>query len=262
MPSFAPAFAVARVPAWWSRGEARPRCNNRVVAYNRRQQRRQGIVYGPPRGRERYSDNGVLIGRFLGLGILLLTLGVLAAGALAFVGDRSGPSSTPGRSSGVGASGSPSAASSAPSPAATPTIAPPFGTPAPWSPVPSVVPTAVAPLVQVGAGYVTFGTHIDDQLHITDPRATFSLDERIVWSAYLTEPADAVDLHIQIVKKDSAAVGGERLILDEAVTPLVRNAQVLQLRLKPRLLDGPGIYIVRYLKGTDALAEGGVQITA
>jgi hypothetical protein len=226
------------------------------VAYNRRQQRRQGVVYGPPRGKERYSDNGVLIGRFLGLGILLLTLGVLAAGALAFVGDRSGSSPAPSRSSGVTPSGSPSAAptASATLPAATATAA--LGTPAP-----SVAPTIVPPLVQIGEGYVTFGTKLDDTLHVIDPRATFSMDEHIVWSAYLTQPADAADLHIQIVKKDSAAVGGERLILDEPVTPLVRNAQIFQLHLKPKLLDGPGIYIVRYLKGTDVLSEGGVQIT-
>jgi hypothetical protein len=124
-----------------------------------------------------------------------------------------------------------------------------------------VAPTIVPPLVQIGEGYVTFGTQLDDQLHVIDPRATFSIDERIVWSAFLTQPADAVDLHIQIVKQDSTAVGGERLILDEAVTPLVRNAQIFQLHLKPKLLDGAGIYIVRYLKGTDVMSEGGVLIT-
>lgn len=239
-------------------GHARARCNNPPVAYNRRQQRRQGIVYGPPREKGRYSDNGVLIGRFLGLGILLLTLGVLAAGAVAFMGDRGAtPSSTPTRSAPV-AFATVSVPTTGPTsnPTAQPTITPSSST------NPTVAPTSVPPLVQIGEGFVTFGTRRDDQLHITDPRSTFSLDERIVWSAFLTARADSLDLRIRILKMDNTAIGGERLILETEVTPLVRDAQIFQDRIRPQaVLDGPGVYVVRYLLGEDVLSEGFLEIT-
>ena len=152
------------------------------MAYNRRQQRRQGIRYGPPRERERFSDNGVLIGRFLGLGILLLTIGLLAAGALAFMGDLPGRSPAPTRTAPAVAAASVLPAesgleSSAPSQA--PTTIPTTGTIPPTT-VPSPAATIVPPLVQIGEGYVTFGTHSDNQLRITDPRSVFAIDDRIV----------------------------------------------------------------------------------
>ena len=117
--------------------------------------------------------------------------------------------------------------------------------------------------MQIGEGYVTFGTRDDDQLHILDPRSVFAMDERIVWSAFLTERADSAELRIHILKIDPAVVGGERLIVDEEVTPLVINAQIFSRRLRPQaLLDGPGVYVVRYLRGTDLLSEGYLEITA
>jgi hypothetical protein len=129
-----------------------------------------------------------------------------------------------------------------------------------FSPAPS--PTNVPPLVQIGEGFVTFGTRADDQLRIEDPRSVFHAGERIVWSAYLTERADSAELRIQISKLDSAEVSGERLISDSAVTPDVRNAQIFQSRIRPQNgLDGPGVYVVRYVRGTDVLAEGFVEIT-
>ncbi len=223
-----------------------------------------GIRYGPPRERERFSDNGVLIGRFLGLAILLLTIGVLAAGALAFTGNLPGSSPTPTRTlSVVAASGLPDESapleSSAPSPAAT--TLPTTGTIPPTT-VPSPAATIVPPLVQIGEGYVTFGTHSDNQLRITDPRSVFALDERIVWSAFLTELADSEQLNIQILKLDETAIGGETLISDEPVTPIVHGAQIFQRRLRAQSsLDGPGLYVVRYLRNTDLLSEGFFEIT-
>jgi hypothetical protein len=234
------------------------------VAYNRRQQRRQGIRYGPPRERERYSDNGVLIGRFLGLGILLLTIGVLAAGALAFMGDLPGSSPAPTRTAqAVGASALPteSAAVGSATPSPAPTALPTTGTIPPTT-VASPAATIVPPLVQIGEGYVTFGTHSDNQLRITDPRSVFAIDERIVWSAYLTELADSEELHIQILKLDDTVLGGETLISDDAVTPIVHGAQIFQRRLRAQsTLDGPGLYVVRYLRNTDLLSEGFFEIT-
>jgi hypothetical protein len=233
------------------------------VANNRRQQRRQGIRYGPPRERERYSDNGVLIGRFLGLGILLLAVGVLAAGALAFMGDRPGASPTPRRSTSFFAPSIPAS----PVEATDMPISSPTSVPTPGPTVPVVVPTPIAtsipPLVQIGEGFVTFGTRSDDRLRIIDPRSTFSIDERIVWSAYLTRLADSSDLRVHILKIDSTAVGGERLIVDDAVSPIVRNAQLFQRRIRPEsALEGPGVYVVRYMRGTEVMSEGFLEITA
>ena len=236
-------------------------CNNRPVSYNRRHQRHQGVRYGPPRQRERFSDNGVVIGRLLGLGILLLTLGVLAAGAVAFIGDR-----RPGI-----ASRRPTLAVTFSPPsvlASLPVVAtiPPTGA-APTAP--GNLPTAqaspranAAPQVQIGPGFVTFGTRSDRRLHIVDPRATFALSERVVWSAFLTERADSIELRVHIVKLDGTPPSGERLIADEAVTPLVRGAQIFERRILPsEQLDGPGIYAIRYVRGTQILSEGSLEIT-
>lgn len=236
------------------------------MAYNRRKPRRQGVVYGPPRERDRYSDNGILIGRFLGLGILLLTLGVLAAGAVAFMGDRAAaPLPSPVRSAPVaGASTAPTSPPTSPptSRATASASAQPTVTPTGSAPVPTIAPTSVPPLVQIGEGFVTFGTRSDDQLHVIDPRSTFGVDERIVWSAFLIAPADSVELIIRILKIDSAAIGGERLIAEAAVTPLVRNAQIFRSRIWPQAgLDGPGVYVVRYVRGEDVMSEGFLEIT-
>jgi hypothetical protein len=121
----------------------------------------------------------------------------------------------------------------------------------------------VPPLVQIGEGFVTFGTKADDQLRIIDPRSVFGVSERIVWSAFLSERADAAELRIQISKLDSTQVSGERLIADRAVSVDVRGAQLFQDRIRPQAaLEGPGIYVVRYVRGTDVLSEGFLEITA
>ncbi len=231
------------------------------MANNRRQPpRRQGIRYGPPRERARFSDNGVLIGRFLGLLILLLTVGVLAAGALAFMREPPAAATASPRRS-TFAAFSPSAVPSAtalatPFATATPTgSTPPSGSPTP-------LPTNPAPLVQIGEGYVTFGTRADDSLHIIDPKSVFKPNERIIWSAFLSERADSVDLLVRISKMDPTQIGGERVISESPVTPLVRNAQIFQNRIRPGTsLDGPGIYAVRYLRAEETLSEGFLEIT-
>lgn len=229
------------------------------MAYNRRQQRRQGIRYGPPRERERLSDNGVLIGRFLGLGILLLSVGLLAAGALAFMGDRPGAVSTPGRSSSVPGSPRPSN-STLTTPTATSTSLATGTAPAPTTAA-TPATTHVPPLVHIGEGYVTFGTDLDAQSHVTDPRSTFSRNQRIAWSAYLSAPADSTELRVQILKLDDAVVGGERLILDDGVPPFIVDAQIFTRRIRPQaVLDGPGVYVVRYLRETELLSEGFLEI--
>ena len=128
--------------------------------------------------------------------------------------------------------------------------------------IPSASPTTPAPNVEIGLGFVTFGTRTDGQLHIVDPRATFGMNERITWSAFLTAPADSVDLRLQIFKQDAAAVGGELLISDAEVTPVVIHAQLLEHRIRPEVaLQGPGIYVVRYVRGTELMSEGYFQVT-
>ena len=244
-------------------GSEAAKCNNPVVAYNRRQPtRRQGIRYGPPREKARLSDNGVLIGRFLGLGILLLTIGVLAAGALAFMRDSPSATSTPGRSAFVAFSpsaGPSAAATSSATPVAQPTTA---QTSIPASTLPSPAATNPPPLVQIGEGFVTFGTRADNSLHIVDPKSVFRVSERIVWSAFLSERADSIDLLVRISKIDTAAIGGERVLSDTPVTPLVRNAQIFENRIRPATaLEGPGVYAVRYVRGEEILSEGFVEIT-
>jgi hypothetical protein len=235
------------------------------VAYNRRQPpRRQGIRYGPPREQARFSDNGVLIGRFLGLGILLLTIGVLAAGALAFMRDSPRATSTPERSAFVAFSPTPAATvtllpTSTPLATALPT---PAESAVPASLEPTPAPTNPAPLVQIGEGFVTFGTQADDSLRVVDPRSVFRPNERIVWSAFLSERADSIDLLVRITKLDSTAIGGERIISDSPVTPLVRGAQIFQNRIRTaRDLEGPGVYAVRYFRGEEILSEGFLEIT-
>jgi hypothetical protein len=232
------------------------------VASNRRQpSRRQGIRYGPPREKARFSDNGVLIGRLLGLGILVLTVGVLAAGALAFMRESPAAATATATRRSTFAAFSPSAApQSTPTPTPIATATPAESASPAGSPTP--LPTNPAPLVNIGEGYVTFGTRADDSLHIVDPRSLFRLSERIVWSAFLAERADAVDLLVRISKIDPNEVGGERVISDAPVTPLVRNAQIFQNRIRPGTsLDGPGLYAVRYLRGEETLSEGFVEIT-
>ncbi|HUR16240.1 MAG TPA: hypothetical protein VMZ33_03045 [Candidatus Limnocylindrales bacterium] len=232
------------------------------MAYNRRP-RRQGVVYGPPRP-EGTSENGVLFGRFLGLGLIALTLGLLGVGIVAFL-DRQNPSATPGRSAVVAASVSflpptiaPSGATTLPPATPTPLVTPTGETPTPTGPAPSTTPLPV----QEGPGFVTFGTQADEELRITDPRTTFTMQEQVVWSAYLTRPADSSTLRIQIAKADDSTPNGERQVVDAEVTPEVVDGQIFQRRFRPnRLLDGAGVYIVRYVAGTEILAQGTIQVT-
>jgi hypothetical protein len=235
------------------------------VANNRHDQRRQGVVYGPvfpPQGGGRSA--GVWIGRILGLFVVVLAFGVLGIGVYTFIGLRASPGFTPSPSA---ASPTPTLLPVAPSPEPTPT---PLPTPTPSiSASPSPVPSASAspapsePPVQIGAGFVTFGTQIDNQLRIIDPRAVFGPTERITWSAHLTASANSADLLIQILKIDPTAQNGQRLIHEDPVTPAVTDAQIFQRRIRPQdILEGPGIYHVRYMRGDSLLAEGYFEITA
>lgn len=233
-------------------------CHNPSVAHNRRQQRRQGVVYGPPRGFDQQSNGGAFIGRLVGLGVVVLALGLLAIGAVAFVGAGGSPTVAPARSELAGASPTASLPPAATSlPTAAPTV---VTTTAPSS---FALPTAVSsfvPQVNVGPGYITFGTRSDSQLHIVDPQVTFSPGQRIVWSAFLVDVANSVDLRIHILKFDPAS-GTELLVSDEEVTPVVQGSQLFLRRFRPEnALQGPGIYAVRYVRGIQVMSEGHFEI--
>jgi hypothetical protein len=221
-----------------------------------RQHRRQGVVYGPVRPGGSGSDGGAILGRLLGLIVLVLAVGVLGVGAVALMADGGSPPPT--RTPGVTAQLSPTP-SLGPLPTAEPTAS--------TSPLPSLSPGASAstspsptpfvPLVQVGPGFVTFGTRVDAQRHVVDPRAAFARSERISWSAHLTEPANSVDLRVRVSKLDPAAPGGELPVSDDEVTPIVTAGQIFTRRIRPaNALSGPGLYVVRYVRGDQVMSEG------
>lgn len=225
-----------------------------------RQPRRQGVVYGPVRPPGSGRNTGAILGRILGLLVIVLAVGVLGGGAIAFISGRP-PASAP-------RSPSPIAFLSLPPsepPDATPSLATASPVPTPpvtESPSPSAPATPFVPQVQVGPGFVTFGRRANNDLRITEPQAILPINQRLTWSAHLIEPVDtATTLTIRVLKLDPEAEGGEQLVIEDEVTPSVSDAQIFQRRMRPRrALDGPGIYVVRYLRGDTLMAEGYVQL--
>jgi hypothetical protein len=208
--------------------------------------RRQGVIYGPPRPEPEGGANSELIGRVLGIGMVALAIAVLA-GAFVLVNRPPGP--TPTRP--VGPTPSPAQQSPSALPSALPTSDLP-------TPVPTPIATPFVPVVQVGPGFVTFGTEFDAAGNIADARALFVPSDRIAWSGYLTEPTDAADLIVRLYKLDGSVVGGERLLSEgDARTRVGDRLHYTRSDVNPnRALDGPGIYLVRYLRTDIVLAEG------
>jgi hypothetical protein len=191
-----------------------------------------------------------MLGRVLGVLVILLSVGVLGGGAIVVLGSPPSGSPSATRSpvpSPTPSPAEPTASGSTPSPAVS--------RPATPSPPPSATP--FLPIVQVGPGFVTFGTQADAEVNIIDPRSSFQIDETVAWSAYLTEPANSADLQVRVLKLDAAVETGERLISEAGVQPLVQGAQRFGRRIKPaRVLDGPGIYVVRCVRGETVMSEG------
>ena len=125
------------------------------------------------------------------------------------------------------------------------------------------MPTIFVPEIQEGPGFVTFGSEADLQSDVKDPRTTFSIDEQMVWSAYLPGPEDSVNLEIRVLKLDPAAPEGQRLVRSDRVRPKAKNTErfVRQVRIK-RVLDGPGLYTVEYVRDNNVLAIGSFLVTA
>jgi hypothetical protein len=208
--------------------------------------RRQGVIYGPPRPEPEEGANSALIGRVLGIGMVALALAVLG-GAVVLVNRPPGP--TPTRQ--IGPTASP--------PPATSSILPTLGpTPSQATPAPTPIATPFVPIVQVGPGFVTFGTQFNADGTVADPRVVFVPSDRIVWSGYLTERTDASDLTVRLYKLDDSVPGGERLLSEgEARSRVNDGLHFTRSGVNPnRALDGPGIYLVRYLRTDIVLAEG------
>jgi hypothetical protein len=108
-----------------------------------------------------------------------------------------------------------------------------------------------------GPGFITFGTTADAQLHVTDAKTTFSVDEPMIWSAYLTRPANSVDLRIRIYKLDPTQPSGLALVREDIVQPEVRGAQIFFRRLRPMGASaGSGVFTIQYVRGDEVLAQG------
>jgi hypothetical protein len=113
----------------------------------------------------------------------------------------------------------------------------------------------------VGPGFVTFGTNADNQLHVTDPKTVFAIDEPMVWSAYLTDLADSSDLRIRILKLDAGQPSGQLLVREDEVKPEATGAQIFFRRLRPiGTTSGPGLYTIQYLRGDQVLATGSLLV--
>lgn len=219
-------------------------CDNPWVS--NRVPRRQGVIYGPPRFSPDGGGNSALVGRVVGLGFIGLALAVLV-GAVVLVNRP--PGATPTRQVGPTASPVPSLTSVAPSPTVSLV---------PASPSPAPTASPFLPMVQVGPGFVTFGTKLDHDRTVADARATFVASDRLVWSGFLTEPADSADITVRLFKLDGTAPDGERLLSEGGARPQGKaQDHYTRKDINPnKALDGPGVYLVRYLKGEQILSEG------
>lgn len=216
------------------------------------------MIYGPVRPAEPNAGAGIL-GRLLGAGVIVGAFVLLGAGAYAILGRAPAPTPSP----------SPTAAAASPSPTATPTLPPTL------PPTPSLAPTPTTTLppspspsgtfaleVRQGPGVITFGTQFNaDTLRITDPHTAFPPTGRFVWSAQLTEAAGAPQLTIRLSAFDPAT--GIETPVSETIDQVDNQQSVIFLRrpLMQRLVDEPGIYVLRYLRGEVLLAEGYFRVT-
>lgn len=114
-----------------------------------------------------------------------------------------------------------------------------------------------APPVVVGPGQITFGTTGDSRYRVVDPKTTFGVDEAMVWSAYLTEPADSTALQIRILRTDPAAPAEPRVVRIDPVSPVANDVQIFFRRLRPiAATAGAGLFTVQYVRGDTVLAQG------
>jgi hypothetical protein len=243
------------------------------MAPARRPPRRQGVVYGPVQPYNGGSESASLVGRILGLLVVAGAIGVLVVGALAFT-RGGGAENSPGPTAIAAESASPRSAPATAAATLVPATASPtlgaFPSSAPGgspgaSPGGSAgVSPGASPFeleVREGPGFVTFGTEANSRLEVTDPGTSFGADERITWSALLIEPASSDSLRVVIARFDPAT-GVEEPVREEEVRPRVASAQRFLRRIRPSEgLEGPGVYVIRYVRGDEVMAEGFFEVT-
>ena len=230
-----------------------------------RDRHRQGLVYGPVRP-SGPRDRGRIVGNLLGLLVVAVTVSVLGLAIYFFLqGSSAGPppgaTATPAASAAALESAAPSGASPTQIAAASSTPAPgatgPAVTGAPSGAPVTAPPTLFVPNVMQGPGFITFGTNVDAQLRVTDPKTTFGINEPMVWSAYLTEPANSADLRIRILKLDASKPSGQVLVREDPVKPNVTGVQIFFRRLLAiGATEGTGLFTIEYVKGDQILSTG------
>jgi hypothetical protein len=235
-----------------------------------RDRHRQGLIYGPVRP-SGPRDRGRIVGNLLGFLVVVVTVSVLVLAIYFFIQARNSQPAAiePTAASSTIASPAPSASGAASaqpsaSPAAVvsfvPTVSPIAQPTPPPSAVPTVIPatpgpTPFVPPVMQGSGFITFGTTADAQFHILNPTTTFTQDQQILWSAYLTESANSVDLRVRILRLDATQPSGQQLVREEQVTPRADNIRIFFHRFRLNGA-GPGLYTIQYVRGDQILSTG------
>ncbi|HVM30020.1 MAG TPA: hypothetical protein VM305_04535, partial [Candidatus Limnocylindrales bacterium] len=112
--------------------------------------------------------------------------------------------------------------------------------------------------VRQGPGHVTFGSSWNRRtLEMQDVSATFSRGGRIAWSAILSEPAGAPALTVEAARLDIEQ-DTEDVTWEELYEMQNQQSERILRRVPINRLTGgqAGIYVVRYLRDEEVLAEG------
>lgn len=228
-----------------------------------RRPRRQGVIYGPVTQPGRGSD-GDFVARILGILVVMGAVALLGLGALAFVGDDRDDERRPSPTTVALESPSPPPSPPPATPLPTEPPATPATTPATSpQPTPDTMTPAPTPFeitVEEGPGHITFGTGRGSNLSVSQPGTTFELGQRIFYSARLVEttPTDAVSIR---VSKYDVEQDAETAVTELSVNTRIPRFHTLRQRLNTSNLDGPAIYVMRFMRGDNTLAEGWFEIT-
>ncbi|CAN5736162.1 hypothetical protein BH24CHL6_BH24CHL6_17360 [soil metagenome] len=203
------------------------------------------------------------MGRILGIVVVLGAVAVLGVAALNFVGgqgaDGSPPLISPNPTQVAGAS---------PSPAVTPTLAPATAEPAATLP-PTIEPepspegptgTPFVIDIEEGRGHITFGIGRGSNLSVGSPRASFELGERPFYSTQLLETTVTDQISIELHRYDPAD-GSETAVGERSLNTNLPRVHTVRQRLDTATLDGPGIYVMRFVAGGAVQAEGWFEVT-
>jgi hypothetical protein len=216
-----------------------------------RRPRRQGVVYGPVRTRHQ-ADGATLVGRLIGMVVVLGALVALLVGALAVIGGggapQASPTATPLPTPSPGATASPTA-----TPLQTPTPVP--------SPSPSPTPFPV--VLEEGPGKITFATdYSSSTLQLINKTVDFGPTGPIAWQANIGTPVgtDSIDITVSLVDVSN---GSETVVHTETTAATNASASVfLRHSRVQKLVSGAGVYVMRYTHNGTVVAEGYFRVTA